>query len=129
MQKKVLIVDDQEDMRTLISFALFRCGYNLLQAENGPQAIDIIEKEDPDIILLDVMMPKMSGLEVCEKIRANGNQRARIIFLSACGQSSDIQTGLNLGANAYITKPFSPIHLIDEIKNQLQQQNLGANEQ
>jgi CheY-like chemotaxis protein len=116
MSKKILVVDDQAEVRSLIFFSLKQLGYELIMASDGEEALDKFKKHRPGIIILDVMMPGgLSGLDVCKKIREDSNFSTRIIFLSALSQPSDIAAGFAAGGDSYITKPFSPMSLIREI--------------
>lgn len=115
---KILIVDDNADMRQLLRITFNADKYELLEAENGQIAIDIILKETPDIILLDIMMPgEIDGLGVCQYVRKSKLKYSWIILLTAKGQHEDFQKGLDAGADFYVTKPFSPLALIDLVEN------------
>jgi CheY-like chemotaxis protein len=117
--KKILIVDDQLEVRELVQVTLEIGDYQILAAENGQQALEVAQAERPDIILLDIMMPgsNVDGLEVCRRIKndpvMNGTT---IVMLSAKGQESDIEAGRQAGADDYFTKPFSPIALIEKVE-------------
>jgi two-component system, OmpR family, phosphate regulon response regulator PhoB len=114
--KKILIVDDQEDIRKLLKLTLEFGDYEIQEASSGIEALKIIEIFYPDIILLDIMMPNMTGIEVCKKIKINQKiKHTQIILLTAKGQQHDIQEGINAGADKYIIKPFSPLELMDTI--------------
>jgi DNA-binding response OmpR family regulator len=124
MNKKVLIVDDEPHIRMLIEQTLEDLeddGVELLMAENGEQALQIIEKERPDLVFLDVMMPKMNGMEVCQRVKKELNlSEVYIILLTAKGQEVDRQKGLDMGADKYMTKPFDPdemLSIAEEIIN------------
>ncbi len=111
--KKVLIVDDEPNILILMEQALEKLEENyhvkLLTATNGEEALEIIRQEKPDLIFLDVMMPKMSGLEVCKIVKTElTTYNTYIIMLTAKGQELDKQTGIAVGADLYMTKPFSP---------------------
>lgn len=113
----ILIVEDEEDIRELIHFHLFKNKYNVLEAANGQDALQMAKEELPDLILLDIMLPKLDGIQVCRKLKEdNQTKDIKIIFLSAKGEEDDIIKGLELGADDYITKPFSPKILIARIK-------------
>jgi two-component system phosphate regulon response regulator PhoB len=117
--KKILIVDDQVEVRELVQVTLEVGDYQILTAENGQQAIDIAEREHPDIILLDIMMPgsKVDGLEACRRLKSDSKTAdITIVMLSAKGQSGDLEAGKAAGADDYFTKPFSPIALIDKVE-------------
>ncbi|RIA08783.1 response regulator receiver domain-containing protein [Flavobacteriaceae bacterium MAR_2010_72] len=117
MSKKLLIVDDESHIRMLIEQTLEDLednGVELLFAENGEQALQIITTEEPDLVFLDVMMPKMSGMEVCYKVKKEMNlNKVYIILLTAKGQEVDRQKGLEMGADRYMTKPFDPDEMLD----------------
>lgn len=117
--KKILIVDDQPEIRELVKVTLEIGDYHLLSAENGQQALDIIRAEHPDIILLDVKMPgsEVNGLEVCRLVKANpGTAGIYIIFISASGQVYDVAAGKAAGADDYLVKPFSPSALLNKLE-------------
>ncbi|RWR12926.1 response regulator transcription factor [Siminovitchia fortis] len=109
----VLIVDDEEEMRDLISMYLQNSGYRTSEADGYEQLQDEFLKEEPDLVLLDIMLPGMDGFEICEEIREKSN--IPIIFLSAKGEEWDKVKGLRLGADDYIVKPFSPGELVARI--------------
>ena len=124
MPKEILIVDDEPSIVVPIQFLMEQQGYNVLVAENGEDALDIIYKYKPDLILLDIMLPRIDGYEVCEIVRLNPDYRdTKIIFLTAKGREVEIAKGLALGANAYITKPFSNTELVAKVKELLDNTN------
>lgn len=106
MNKTVMIVDDELRMRKLVADFLIREGYNILEADNGQSALDIFAKKVPDLIILDVMMPKRDGWSVCKEIRKTSN--IPIIMLTAKGEEVDQLFAFEMGADEYVTKPFSP---------------------
>lgn len=112
MNKKLLIVDDEAHIRMLIEQTLEDLedeGVELLFADNGEKALSIIQEEKPDLVFLDVMMPKMNGMEVCQRVKKELNlSEVYIILLTAKGQEVDRQKGLEMGADRYMTKPFDP---------------------
>jgi len=116
MEKKLLIVDDESHIRMLIEQTLEDLedeGVELLFAENGQQALELIQKEEPNLVFLDVMMPKMNGMEVCQKVKKELNlSNVYIILLTAKGQEVDRQKGLEMGADRYMTKPFDPDEML-----------------
>ena len=117
--KKILIVDDQIEVRELVQVTLEIGDYQILSAENGQQAIDIAQAEHPDIILMDIMMPgsEVDGLEACRRLKADtATNDITIVMLSAKGQESDVDAGRIAGADDYFTKPFSPIALIEKVE-------------
>lgn len=116
-KETILIVDDEEDIIELIKYHLKTEGYSILTAEAGEQAIKIAKQSRPDLIVLDLMLPGMDGLEVTRYLRSNEETRdLPIVMLTAKGEESDIITGLELGANDYISKPFSPKVLTARIR-------------
>ncbi|MBW6408693.1 response regulator transcription factor [Clostridium sp. YB-6] len=121
----VLIVDDEKEIVELIDFYLKNNGYNTFRAFNGKEALEIFEKEQIDIIILDIMMPKLDGKEVLRKIREENN--TPIIFLSAKGEDIDKIDGLFLGADDYLAKPFNPIELIARVKALLRRSTILNN--
>ncbi len=117
---KLLIVDDNVEIRKLLWLTFSDGNYELFEAENGRDALKLIIKEKPDIILLDVMMPgDIDGLAVCDFIKSSTLKNCRIIMLTAKGQKEDYQKGLDAGADAYVTKPFSPMALMEIVENAL----------
>lgn len=118
MEKEtILIVDDEKEIRDLIDIYLKNEGYKTLKAENGIAALELLRKNNIDLILLDIMMPKMDGIETCMKIREEKN--TPIIMLSAKSEDIDKIMGLTTGADDYITKPFNPLELVARVKSQL----------
>ncbi len=122
--KKILIVDDEEDILEVISYNLSREGYKVICIASGEDALKKIRFELPNLIVLDLMLPGLDGLEVCKELK-NGPETSHIpiIMLTAKDEESDIVTGLALGADDYITKPFSPRVLIARVKAVLRRQN------
>lgn len=113
----ILVVDDEQDLLDLIEYNLKKEGYRVLQAENGVEALEQAKEHNPDLVLLDIMMPKMDGLEVCKKMRSDsGLSHIPIIFLTARGDEKTEVEGLDLGADDYVTKPISTTKLISRIK-------------
>lgn len=116
----VIVVDDEEPILELLRFNLEKEGYRVLLAKDGQEALDCVEKEQPDLMILDLMLPGMDGLEVCRRIRLIPKyQQLPIIMLSAKGEVLDKVLGLELGADDYMTKPFSPRELLARIKARL----------
>jgi DNA-binding response OmpR family regulator len=129
MPKEILIVDDEPSIVVPIQFLMEQQGYSVLVAENGEDALDVIYKYKPDLILLDIMLPRIDGYEVCEIVRLNPEYRnVKIIFLTAKGREVEIAKGLALGANAYITKPFSNTQLIAKVQELLENTNENSGE-
>jgi len=123
MEQKILIVDDEAHIRMLIEQTLEELedeGVEFLTAENGEIALDIIQKENPQLVFLDVMMPKMNGMEVCRRVKKElGMDKVFIVLLTAKGQETDRQKGLDVGADVYMTKPFDPEVLLGKAKEVL----------
>jgi CheY-like chemotaxis protein len=114
---KILIAEDERDIRDLITLTLDFAGYKVVSASNGEEAVSLARQEIPDLILMDVRMPRMTGYEACALIKADEKLRdIPVIFLSAKGQDSEIQTGLQAGAVDYLLKPFAPEQLTERIQ-------------
>lgn len=122
MSRKVLVVDDEQNIVNIISFNLKKEGYEVLNAFNGEEALKIIFEENPDLILLDIMMPIMDGYEVCKKVREKLN--TPIIMLTARAEEVDKVLGLELGADDYVTKPFGTRELMARVKANLRRREL-----
>ena len=113
---KILIAEDERDIRDLITFTLRFAGHEVVAATNGEEAYEKALKEIPDLILMDVRMPRMTGYEACKRIKAEESiKNIPVAFLSAKGQESEVQTGLEVGAVEYILKPFSPDQLTERV--------------
>ena len=117
-KKTVLIVEDEKNIVDIIRFNLQRTGYNTLEAYDGEAGLAMAREKKPDLILLDVMMPKMMGFDVCRALRAEGDN-VPVIILTAREEEEDKILGLEIGADDYITKPFNPLELIARVKAQL----------
>lgn len=115
MGKKILVVDDEPSIVSLLKYNLSREGFNVLVGTNGNEAMELIEKESPSLVILDIMLPGINGLEVCRVCREKGNQ-VPILMLTAKDDEIDKVVGLELGADGYMTKPFSPREVISRIK-------------
>lgn len=112
----ILVAEDERDIRELINFTLVFAGHQVTQAANGAEAVELAPKVKPDLIMMDVRMPKMTGYEACRQIKLIDEvKNVPVIFLSAKGQDEEVQTGLEAGAVAYILKPFSPEDLTRQI--------------
>jgi DNA-binding response OmpR family regulator len=121
MAHKILIVDDEPNILISLEYLMQREGFDVSVARDGLQAIEAIEAHPPDLVLLDVMMPGKTGLEVCQHVRAQDRLRdVRIIMLTAKGRETDVAKGLALGANAYVTKPFSTRDLVAQVRKMLE---------
>lgn len=117
MSQRILIADDEPNIIVALEFLLQRNGYQVHIARNGEEALKLVETCNPDLVLLDVMMPLRSGYEVCKRIRDRAEWRhMKIVMLSAKGRDAEVFKGMALGADLYITKPFSTRELIDKIK-------------
>lgn len=117
LMKKILIVDDENSLRTLVSATLEGGRCKILQAKNGQEAIEIALKEKPNLIILDLMMPVMTGLEALEVIRkTEGISNTPVVVLSAKGHLKDREKALKAGATTYLTKPFSPLDLLKVVE-------------
>lgn len=113
---RIVVADDEADIRRLTSFTLQRRGYAILEASAGDAALELIRRERPDLAVLDVMMPGLSGIEVAEAMAADPATAAiPIVMLSAKGQASEVQAGLASGARVYLVKPFSPRELAERV--------------
>jgi DNA-binding response OmpR family regulator len=122
MPPKILIVDDEPNIVIPLQFLMEQNGYHTLVAQSGEEALEMISKEKPDLVLLDIMLPGVDGFEVCEIIRLNPEWRhTRVIFLTAKGRDVDIAKGMVLGADEYITKPFSNQQIIEAVKKLLEE--------
>jgi DNA-binding response OmpR family regulator len=116
----ILVAEDERDIRELIRFTLRHHGYEVISAADGEQAVSLARQAKPDLILLDVHMPRLTGYEVCRTLKADPLLRAiPIAFLSAKGQEAEIQEGLDLGAVEYILKPFAPSALVAQVRTML----------
>jgi len=116
-EEKILVVDDEEHIQELIKFNLEKSGYKVICADNGIDAIKLAKEQMPQIMLLDIMLPGMDGLDICKEIRKDSNMsNMPIIMITAKGEEIDKIIGLELGADDYITKPFSVRELVARIK-------------
>lgn len=108
----ILVAEDERDIRELINFTLVFAGHEVTQAANGAEALELAPKVKPDLIMMDVRMPRMTGYEACRQMKLIPEVKdIPVIFLSAKGQDEEVQTGLEVGAAAYILKPFAPEEL------------------
>jgi two-component system alkaline phosphatase synthesis response regulator PhoP len=116
-KQKILVVDDEEDILELLKFNLSREGYQISCTASGEQALGLVRPENPDLIVLDLMLPGIDGLEVTRRLKNDPNTKnLPIVMLTAKGEEADIVTGLELGADDYITKPFSPRILVARVR-------------
>ena len=117
MTKKILIVDDEPNIVISLEFLMKREGFQVEVAVDGEDALKKIGELRPDLVLLDVMMPKQSGFEVCQEIRANPDwEHLKVIMLTAKGRDTEVMKGVALGADAYVTKPFSTRELVSKVR-------------
>ena len=117
MNINILIADDEPNQLELMSFNLENAGFTILKAHNGEEVIELVEEHSPDLVILDWMMPKMSGIDVCRTLRSRSETKLLpIIILSARSEEGDKSLGLDTGADDYISKPFSPVELISRVK-------------
>jgi DNA-binding response OmpR family regulator len=120
-QKKILVADDEPNIVISLEFLMKREGYAVVLARDGQEALDVIAAERPDLVLLDVMMPRKTGFEVCQAVRGDeALQGTRILLLTAKGRDTDIAKGLALGADGYMTKPFSTRELVLKVAQMLE---------
>ena len=120
MAKTVLIVEDEENISIALRYLMKGKGYEVRVARDGEEALTMVADQPPDLILLDVMMPKRDGYDVCQTIRSNPEwQTIKIIMLSAKGRDIEVEKGLALGADAYLTKPFSTRDLAAKVQSML----------
>ncbi|MFQ5610724.1 MAG: response regulator transcription factor [Anaerolineae bacterium] len=113
----ILVAEDERDIRELIVFTLQFSGYQVIEVSNGEDAVEKAHQHSPDLILMDVRMPKMSGYEACELLKRDlATKGIPIVFLSAKGQEAEIKQGLELGAEEYFLKPFAPDDLLERVK-------------
>lgn len=118
MSARILVAEDEKMMLKAISFKLQKEGYDVVQAEDGRQAMDKLDQEKFDVVVTDIMMPFASGLEIVSKIRTAGSN-VKIILLSSLGQEATVVKAFSLGADDYMTKPFSPNELLVRVKKHL----------
>jgi DNA-binding response OmpR family regulator len=120
MSHKVLIADDEPNIVISLEYLMKRAGYEVLVARDGQEAIDAIRRERPRLVLLDVMMPKKSGYDVCQELRADEDLKGTLVLmLTAKGRDTDIDKGLGVGADAYMTKPFATKELVAKVADML----------
>lgn len=116
-QPKILVVDDEPFICRSLTFVLKKGNYEVFEARNGEEALVAIRQHKPDLVFLDVMMPKLNGFQVTEQVRADsGLDDVKIILLTAKGQECDKEVGKTAGANDYMTKPFSPTKILDRAR-------------
>ena len=114
---KILIAEDEPDIRELVAFMLRFAGYEVMAASNGEEAVQAATHDIPDLVLMDVRMPRMTGYDACRIMKANPSLHdVPVVFLSAKGQEAEIQSGLEAGAEEYLLKPFSPDELTNRVR-------------
>ena len=116
---RVLIVDDEPNIVTSLQFLMRKSGFETAVARDGDAALTEVERFRPDLVLLDVNMPHRDGFEVCQKLRSSGWTTLKIVMLTAKGREAEITKGLEVGADAYVTKPFSTRGLVDQVNRLL----------
>ncbi len=122
MPGKILVVDDEPELLQLLRYVLEAAGFSVVVASDGRQALEQVQKEHPDLVLCDVVMPELNGFETVQALRRNPETRfLPILMLSARGQAQDVQRALDAGADGYVTKPFSYRELVAEIKRRVPQ--------
>lgn len=120
MSQRVLIVDDEPNILISVEYLMKQAGFEVSVAKDGEEALERIRSDRPDLVVLDVMMPKLNGLEVCERVRADPQLAGmRILMLTAKGREPEMKKGLGLGADDYVTKPFSTRDLVMRVKSLL----------
>jgi len=118
---KILIAEDERDIRDLITFTLRFAGHEVIATSNGQEAYETALETVPDLIMMDVRMPRMTGYQACERIKAEDTlKHIPVVFLSAKGQEAEVRTGIEVGAEEYILKPFAPDQLTNRVKNILE---------
>lgn len=121
MSTKILIADDEPNILISLEFLMKREGYDVSVARDGQEALDALRRERPRLVLLDVMMPRKTGFEVCQELRADDAIRDTIVLmLTAKGRDTDVAKGLGVGADAYMTKPFSTKELVQKVRELLE---------
>lgn len=115
MPGKVLIVDDEPNIVVSLKFLMKKAGFEIAVARDGDEALAEVERFRPDLVLLDVMMPRRDGYEVCQQLRASGWTELKIVLLTAKGREAEMAKGLSIGADEYVTKPFSTTELVDTV--------------
>lgn len=127
MAKKILVVDDERHIVRLVEVNLARAGYDVAVAYDGVEALEVFAKEKPDMVVLDVMMPRMDGFEVLKKLQADPNsQDVPVIMLTAKAQDADIFRGWSSGVSSYLTKPFNPRELLTFVERIFQSMEDGS---
>jgi two-component system, OmpR family, alkaline phosphatase synthesis response regulator PhoP len=120
MATRVLIVDDEPNIVISLEFLMRQQGYETRTVGHGDQALEEAERFQPDLVLLDVTLPGRDGFEVCQKLRAEGGQGLKVVMLTARGREAEVAKGMAMGADAYVTKPFSTRELVDRVSRLLE---------
>jgi two-component system, OmpR family, alkaline phosphatase synthesis response regulator PhoP len=120
MATRVLIVDDEPNIVISLEFLMRQQGYETRTAGDGDQALEEVERFQPDLVLLDVTLPGRDGFEVCQKLRAEGGPGLKVVMLTARGREAEVAKGMAMGADAYVTKPFSTRELVDRVSRLLE---------
>lgn len=115
MSKTILLVDDEPHVLEVLRVTLEDLGFRLIEATDGPSALAMAKEQAPDLVVLDVMLPNMSGLDVCRALKEGGPEGIPVIMLTARSEEEDAKAGLEAGADRYLTKPFSPLTLMTEV--------------
>ncbi len=115
MAARVLIVDDEPNIVVSLEFLMRKAGFETAVARDGDEALAAVEEVEPDLVLLDVMMPKRDGFEVLQQLRSSGRTEPKVVMLTAKGRETEVTKGLALGADAYVTKPFSTADLVETV--------------
>jgi DNA-binding response OmpR family regulator len=120
MTSRILIADDEPNILISLEYLMKREGYQVSVARDGQEALELLRSERPALVLLDVMMPKKTGFEVCQELRADEAIRStKVLMLTAKGRDTDVAKGLGVGADAYMTKPFSTKELVQKVREML----------
>ena len=116
VREKIMVIEDEADILEVIEYNLLREGYRVCSARDGEEGVHLVRKEKPDLVLLDLMLPGLDGIEVCRKLKSDPlTQHIPVIIVTAKGEESDIVLGLGIGADDYVTKPFSPKELLARV--------------
>ncbi|UCH18367.1 MAG: response regulator, partial [Burkholderiales bacterium] len=117
MTHKILVADDEPNILISLEYLMKREGYEVFLARDGHEALEVLRRERPHLVLLDVMMPKKTGFEVCQELRSDEALRdTKVLILTAKGRDTDVAKGMALGASAYMTKPFSTRELVEKVR-------------
>jgi len=130
MPKRILVVDDERQIVKLVEVNLRKAGYDVVCAYDGVEALEKVQSEKPDMLVLDVMMPRMNGFDVLKKLQANPDtERIPVIMLTAKAQDADIFAGWQSGVSSYLTKPFNPRELLTFVQRIFESMDQGADEE